>query len=284
MDHQASRRERLQQEGNGLTVSSQVDSSALESEVDKMPLARSTARRAVSVLLVLSLLSDDCSSSIQASPLKIGARRSASFDQGGLGIDRLTHLEDPVEIFDPMSTASPQMDPGKQSLEVGDAAQNRGVLNITSRESIIDESCQSTAVLAGVLEAQRWTGLDKRAACFPPPTPEVAFQESDIIFFGTALNSTVDLSIRYRLTEFHVHRSWKGVGDPRVVIGSPLLADGILFEEGHEYVVYAFHSSLPMPRTDQCSRTTGGTKEEIGLLSHRSTFYDHMIPVVLSQR
>lgn len=150
--------------------------------------------------------------------------------------------------------------------------------------ALIHGNSQGSAALAGVLESQRWMGLDKRTACFPPPTPEVAFQESDIIFFGKALKSSVDLNIRYRLTEFHVHRSWKGVDGPRIVIGSPLLADGIPFEEGHEYVVYAFHSSLPMPSTDQCSRTTGGTKEEIGVLPHGSIFHDRMIPVVLSQR
>lgn len=283
MDYQGSRRVGLQHGDNEPAVPSGVDSSALESVFHTMNFSRSIVLRAVSVLVLLSLLSDDYVSSIQASPLKIVAWRSNPFNQGDLGIGRIALNYDPVEILYPRSMVSMQADTVKRLSAVGDAVQNRYVVNGMSRKPIIDDCCQSTAGLAGVLESQRLARMDKRVACFPPPTPEVAFQESDIILFGTALKSTVDLNIGYRLTEFQVHRSWKGVSDPRIVIGSPLLADGILFEDGHDYVVYAFHSSLPMPRTDQCSRTTGGTKEEIGVLPLRSMFFDHLVPVVLSQ-
>lgn len=77
-------------------------------------------------------------------------------------------------------------------------------------------------------------------SCVVPGTPREEFDRFDAVFLGKVLNID-SLGYGYNI-EFEVEKSWKGISEKEVVIGT---GDGggdcgYSFEKNEEYVVYAY--------------------------------------------
>jgi hypothetical protein len=94
---------------------------------------------------------------------------------------------------------------------------------------------------------------DASLACQCVETRSVAHsvESSDAVFSGRVLK------IYGTRIGFAVERSWKGVNEPELTIYTPAqsTACGYQFEEGQDYLVYAYSQGGERLGTDTCTRT-----------------------------
>lgn len=92
-------------------------------------------------------------------------------------------------------------------------------------------------------------------SCIPPGTPQEHLDRAAAVFQGMAKNVSQDADYNYLVT-FDVAKSWKGVSTPEVKISTARdsAACGYNFEEGKEYVVYAYDNEGELA-TGLCERT-----------------------------
>ncbi|MDX1414887.1 MAG: hypothetical protein R3293_11900 [Candidatus Promineifilaceae bacterium] len=104
-------------------------------------------------------------------------------------------------------------------------------------------------------------------SCMVPPPPQEAMAEATAVFSGQVTDveisegETVSSADPVRAT-FAVDQVWKGAVDDIVTVGTPLSSAscGVNFEEGKEYVVYAYGGADELT-TNLCSRTAEMTPE-----------------------
>ena len=115
----------------------------------------------------------------------------------------------------------------------------------------------------------------------PPPPPEEALEQADMVFVGTVEafgeDDTQDhvgeedlVSARQRTATVRITASWKGVEQERLSLRvSPRC--GFPFEVGREYLIYARRGAFEEPQVSLCSRTTllAQADDELDVLSRQ---------------
>lgn len=95
-------------------------------------------------------------------------------------------------------------------------------------------------ILVGILVN---SGNAFACSCVFPGTPREELERFDAVFLGKVLD--ID-SLRYGYNvEFEVEKSWKGISEEKVVIGTGEGGGdcGYSFEKNEVYVVYAYHDA-----------------------------------------
>ena len=98
--------------------------------------------------------------------------------------------------------------------------------------------------------------------CTPPVSATEELEKSDAVFTGKVLEVITDtinaentIFTFYKI-KFEISAVWKGVNSEQVVISTSMQASvcGFLFEQGIEYIVYAFNDGTSLS-TNICTRT-----------------------------
>lgn len=97
------------------------------------------------------------------------------------------------------------------------------------------------------------TSSARACSCAPPPPPLVALDQALAVFSGKVTRISANRSLVW----LEVHRAWKGVKEPEMLVStaSHEAACGFPFRIGEHYLVYATGQNGPMLRTGLCSRT-----------------------------
>lgn len=96
-----------------------------------------------------------------------------------------------------------------------------------------------------------------------PSTPGELFKDATTVFVGTPISRSTTSGGEYAFT-FRVHKTWKGVMQPRVVVVTSNNAGtcGFPFKLGEQYLVYAYEPGQAPLRTGLCSGTASLSSAE----------------------
>ena len=92
-------------------------------------------------------------------------------------------------------------------------------------------------------------------SCEELPSPEEAYEMSNVVFSGQVTNIIEDWNNGFIEISIDVYNVWKGTIDNQIVMLTGLDDCGYYFQLNEEYLIYGYYSQLNHIWTDICTRT-----------------------------
>ena len=92
-------------------------------------------------------------------------------------------------------------------------------------------------------------------SCQEIPSPEEAYEMSNVVFSGQVTNIIEDWNNGFMEISIDIYNVWKGSIDNQIIILTGLDDCGYYFQINEEYLIYGYYSQLNYIWTDICTRT-----------------------------